>query len=120
MKFIFAFCFLFVAIPFSGLFAQTVTSTDLSSVISLSDDNDWSVFFDDHQKTAYIDFAKIHNNLSDLLVVNAKGEIVYQENIWQLPKNTIFELDYSQFAPGAYKMSIRTYSKTIEHTFIVK
>mgnify|MGYP000362622328 CR=1 FL=1 len=39
-------------------------------------------------------------NLSEIVVKNAAGDIVVREDVFDLPVNTIFEIDFSSYNQG--------------------
>jgi len=86
---------------------------------SINSDN-WSFFVDNESKIYYIDFESINVNLNDIVVKDQSGNIVYKEELWNLPVNTIYELDYTTFKPGNYDIELRAYTGVIRKTITVK
>lgn len=108
----------FVGCQFAA--AQSVTSNitaDLNlestfkSIAPAGDD--WTVYADEENKLFYIDFEKLKVNLSDIVVKNETGEVLLKENVFNLPVNTIYELDFSRYKPGAYEIELRTFTGAI-------
>lgn len=104
----------------SLLFAQTsVANTDLTASIALMA-NENAFFEDVDGKTIYIDFETVKVNLSDIKVKNENGEVVLKDELWSLPVNTIYELDYSQFQPGNYEIELRSFTGILKKSVSVK
>ena len=101
----------------SQLLAQSTTSltaeaTTASRLLDLSS-TDWSFYIDEEQEIYYIDFEKINVNLNDLKVINADGEVVLEDQLYELPVNTIYELDLSELPEGTYEVALRTFTGVI-------
>lgn len=110
----------FLLLAANALNAQTSSvSTSLmneeffSSATVPSTDN-WSFYLDEENKTYYIDFETINVNLSDIKVIDTAGEVVMSDNLWDLPVNTIYELNLHGMKPGDYKIELRTYTGVIQ------
>jgi len=103
-----------------SLFAQTsakgVTASNDTQVSALSvmGDAEMSIYSDDENQTYFIDFEKISVNLSDIVVKNKAGEIIFKDEVYDLPVNSIYELDASEFGSGEYVMELRTYTGVIK------
>ena len=102
---------LFVTVS-STLSAQSLASIDKVDMdfITLNEsDSDWSFYSDDENKTYFIDFEKLSFNLSEIVVKDQEGTIVMREDVLELPVNTIFELDFSDFKSGKYLIELRSF-----------
>lgn len=75
--------------------------------------DDWSIYSDAENKLYYIDFETLKVNVSDVLVRNEKGDMVWKDNVFNLPVNTIYELDFSHFKAGTYEIELRTFTGSI-------
>ncbi len=115
--------FLFTALAFFGLFnmlsAQTSVSTlptffDHFSGVANTDNSDWTFYHDSQNDIYYIDFEEINVNLNDLKVLDQFGEVIWKESLWDLPVNSIYELDMKHFEPGDYQIQLRTYTGVIQ------
>ena len=84
-------------------------STELPSL----DGDNWTFYLDSESKVYYIDFETISVNLSDIKVVNEEGSVVKKDNLWDLPVNTIYEVDFTDLKPGKYKVELRSYTGMI-------
>lgn len=108
-----------------SLSAQTSLTTNaqgfMPSETSLEEitDENWSFFTDDESKVAYIDFETLKMNLSEIVVKNEAGETVVREDVFDLPVNTIFEIDFSQYNQGEYEVELRSFTGMIKKSFSV-
>lgn len=100
--------------------AQTATSSvtpDLNLEATFKNftatDDDWTIYADEENKLYYIDFEKLKVNVNDIIVKNEAGEVLLKENVFNLPVNTIYELDFSHYKPGAYQIELRTFTGSI-------
>jgi len=111
---------LFVVLSISFLSAQGSASVNTKkpnilepSQFTTSTD-EWAFYFDNENKVYYIDFESINVNLSDIKLFNQAGEMVKSDKLWDLPVNTIYELDIHDLKPGNYKIELRSYTGVIE------
>ena len=101
-----------------SLFSQTTAkgasapSSENFSVVTL-DHADWSFYADDDSRTFYIDFEKINVALSDIIVKDETGEIVFKDDVVGLPVNAIYELNFDELGKGDYVVELRSYTKII-------
>lgn len=113
----------FVLISFS-LSAQSSaslsTSVNLDLVNLNESDNNWSFFVDEENKLYYVDFEKLSFNLSDIVIKNDDGEILFKEDVLDLPVNTIFELDFSSYAAGEYEVELRSFTGMLRKKVVIK
>ena len=96
-----------------SLFSQTTAKgasapgPENISVVAL-DNADWSFYADDDNRTFYIDFEKINVNLSDVVVKNESGKIVFKDDVEELPVNAIYELNFEELGIGDYTCLLYT------------
>lgn len=118
-------CFLFLgnAVMAQGELANAseftskgITTTDLKEI----NDDTWSFFVDEESNTYYIDFENLKVNLSDIVVKNDNGQVVLKDDVFDLPVNTIYELDFSEFQDGTYDVELRSFTGVIRRTIDVK
>lgn len=77
--------------------------------------SDWSIFTDGENRMVYIDFEKINVNLSSVNLKDADGKVVFKdETLWQLPVNTIYEIDFSKYPKGGYTVELKTFTSTLK------
>ncbi len=90
-----------------------IEAVQLQSFISEQEGGDWTLYADEENKLYYIDFEMLNVNLSDIVVKNQAGEVLLQDNVFDLPVNTIYELDFSKYQPGNYEIELRTFTGAI-------
>lgn len=82
---------------------------------------DWTVYCDHDNRVIYIDFEKINSNLSTVIVKDNEGKILFRdENLWQLPVNTIYEIDCDRYNKGDYTLELKSFTASVKQGFTVK
>lgn len=94
-------------------------SQELTSAAPIAQE-DWTLYADEDNKLFYIDFESLKVNVSDIIVTNKAGEVVLKENVFNLPVNTIYELDCSRYAAGHYEVELRTFTGVIRKEIVVQ
>jgi hypothetical protein len=121
-----AFILLFSGALFSPLFSQTVSkgimdseAANYGNELSLvnPDDEEWTYYLDKEKKMYYIDFEAISVNLTDIVIKNADGGVIYEDEVFDLPVDTIYEIDLTQFSSGRYSIEIKSYTNTTVRKF---
>ena len=110
------FLFYFVS-PCSAQSSASVNSQVLAGQINKQltiGGEDWTFYLDKESNVYYIDFESISVNLSDIKVYDKQGEVVLSDKLWDLPVNTIYELDLNKLQPGDYKIELRSYTGVIQ------
>lgn len=109
------------------MIAQTNLTSNLEENLLASNtellnlnDTDWSFYSDEENQLYYIDFETIQVNLSEVVVKNPQGEILFKDDVYDLPVNTIYELDFSPYGSGNYKVELRSFTKIIEKKINIK
>lgn len=103
--------------------AQTATTEEnnFETIAATFDfDNDWGFYSDQNDQLYYIDFENLKMNLSDIIVKNAIGETLLEEEVMDLPVNTIFEIDFSEFGSGKYQIELRSFTGVINKDIEIK
>lgn len=92
---------------------------DSSNLIKTT--KDWSFYADNENRILYIDFAKIDVNLSSVSVKDTDNKVVFKdENLWALPVNTIYEVDFSNKPKGQYTIELRTFTTTLKKVITIQ
>jgi hypothetical protein len=118
--------FAFVLLCFIGntLFAQSIASMEdnifSSDMLTELTDENWSFYKDEENKICYVDFEKIDFNLSEIVVKNDDGEILLQDDVFDLPVNTIYEIDLSEYGAGDYHIELRSFTEIIRQEVNIK
>ena len=108
-----------------SIFAQTTakgaSAPDMENISVVTLDNaDWSFYADEDNRTFYVDFEKINVNLSDIVVKNKSGEIVFKDSVIELPVNAIYELNFDELGKGDYVVELRSYTRVIKKDILIK
>ena len=121
-KFLLVFFFL-MAIGFTAT-AQSLASKSGEAIQSsklkeIQSDN-WDIFADDENKIYYVDFESLNITLADIVVKNASGSIILKDDVFDLPVDTIYEIDLSDQKKGTYKIELRSFTSVIRKSIQVK
>ena len=122
-KIIFAVTLLTVLIAQNPAHAQllSVNNTPEANAVTGSSKQDWSFYTDSKNRVLYVDFEKINVNLNGIVVKNKDGKIIFKDdNLWQLPVNTIYEVDFSTQDKGEYCVEVKTFTAVLRKTVILK
>lgn len=79
-----------------------------------------SVYADVENDLYFIDFESLSVNLNDIIVTDENGTVVLEEKVFDLPVNTIYELDLSEYQNGKYNIELRSYTATIRKEITLK
>lgn len=105
----------------SELAAQMTAKSPLASSSSSATElniNDWSIYADQESSTYFIDFEQLAVNVNKIMVKNTNGQIMWQEDVFDLPVNSIYELDFSNFTPGHYVIELEAFTGIIRKVVI--
>ncbi len=91
---------------------EVLASID-ENLIDLKSD-DWTFFKGEDVNTFFIDFEKIKSNLNEIKVTDSKGTEVFKDELWNLPVDTIYELDFQTYEKGTYTIEITTFTESVE------
>jgi len=102
--------------------SASTTSNEISTDKDLLDldDNNWALYADEENKLYYIDFESLSMNLSDIVVKRENGEVVLREDVFELPVDTIYEIDFNQYGDGTYEIELRSFTDALKQTVTVK
>lgn len=96
----------------AGALAQTsVHADDASPLLKELTNDDWSFFVDEENNVYYIDFELIKENLKEIIITDPTGKIVYRDELWDLPVNTIYEIDFSKIGSGHFTVELHSYTR---------
>ncbi len=95
-----------------GALAQTSAHTDDSApLLKELINDDWSFFVDHENNVYYIDFELIKENLKEIIITDPTGKIVYRDELWDLPVNAIYEIDFGKIGSGHYTVELHSYTR---------
>ena len=96
-------------------------SVQNSTTTTENKQQDWSFYTDAANRMLYIDFEKINVNLAAVSVKTLDGKLVFKDDsLWQLPVNTIYEVDFSKQPKGDFVVELRTFTTTIRRTVTIQ
>lgn len=102
-----------------SLASKSGESIESSKLKEIQADN-WDIFADDENKIYYVDFESLNITLSDIVVKNSSGSVVLKDDVFDLPVDTIYEIDLSDAKKGTYKIELRSYTSVIRKSIQVK
>ena len=101
--------------PLKAQLLSTSTSSGTETTNLTSNKQEWSLYTDKENSMVYIDFEKININLNGLVVKDKEGKVVFKDDaLWQLPVNTIYEVDFSKYPKGAYSIELKSFTATLK------
>lgn len=125
LLFVLLFASTFTCFAQSSSFSETasleasVNTTDNASLLEMDSDN-WAVYADEENNLYYIDFESMSMNLSDIIVRDQTGEILLREDVFDLPVNTIYEIDFNQYGKGTFEIELRSFTDAYRRTVTIK
>lgn len=103
---------------FCTLFCLTLSCfTYAQTSLSSSNKEEFSFFKDETSNFYYIDFESIDVNLNEIMVKDEQGNVLLEETVNNLPVDTIYELDCSQFQNGEYIIELHSYTTILRKPF---
>lgn len=104
-------------VSLGSLSAQTASSDYVSSSsMSTLTAGDWTIYADAENQLYYIDFEKLRVNLNTIVLQDEQGNVILKDEVFDLPVNTIYELDFSRLPVGRYQLELRSFSGVIRET----
>lgn len=94
---------------------ETATASTNPGLLELNNDS-WAIYADEENNVYYIDFENLSVNLSNIQVRRQDGEVVLRDDVFELPVNTIYEIDFNQFGSGNYDIELRSFTGVIRHS----
>lgn len=96
------------------------TSTTGTETSKQANKQDWSIYTDRENNIVYVDFEKINVNLSGVAVRDNSGQVLFKDDsVWQLPVNTMYEVDLSKYPKGEYTLELKTYTSVLKKNVVV-
>jgi len=96
-----------------------LTAVASESLLHIEND-EWSLFADEENQLYYVDFATLSVNLNDIVVTRQDGEVVLRDDLFNLPVDTIYEIDFSQYGQGSYTIELRSFTEVIRREIEIK
>lgn len=106
----------------SSAYNPSSVTASISSEKSLLDldDSNWSLYADEENRLYYIDFESLSINLSTIVVRRQDGEIVLSDDVFDLPVNTIYEIDFNQYGSGDYTVELRSFTGVLRRNVAIR
>ncbi|MCB0547247.1 MAG: hypothetical protein KDD19_06625 [Phaeodactylibacter sp.] len=98
---------------------ENATASANPGLLELNDDS-WAFYADEENDVYYIDFESLSVNLSDISVRRKDGEVIFREDVFELPVNTIYEIDFKQFGSGQYDIELRSFTGVIRRSVSIR
>jgi len=93
--------------------------TDLLSNNPVDTSEDWSYYQDVDNQLFLIDFETLNYNIFEIVLRDRNTDrIIYQEDVFDLPVNSIYEFDYSTYLEGEYTLELRSTVRTLEQKLV--
>jgi hypothetical protein len=125
-NFLIAFTLVLSSFASNTLFGQTLAVQNFSKDLpqSLADnknsESNLAWYSDDSERKFFLDLEKLSVNLNDIVVKNEKNEVLFQDKLWNLPVNSIYELDLTTYDKGTYDVEIRTFTTSMHKKVVLK
>jgi|GEM_PF-718506 hypothetical protein len=104
----------------TSAFSQQVSVENLTAKgVTAAVSEDQSLYTGGSEKVYYIDFEDLRMNLSEIVLKNDQGKILLKDDVFDLPVNTIYELDLSQYGSGTFEVELRSFTGVIRKTIAV-
>jgi len=109
---------LFVAVSSVMVSAQSASSgphfaNDPAMASAAVSDLDAAVFEDAESQAFFIDFESLDVNVNYVLVKNREGDVIWKDRVFDLPVDTIYEIDCSAYQPGRYTVEVQTFTSVL-------
>jgi len=84
-------------------------------------ESDWKFHTDSKSKTLFIDFEALGGNMSKLILKDARQDVVLTDNqLFDLPANTIYEVNLSKLEKGIYSIELHTFNSIIKEEVVIQ
>lgn len=94
----------------NSIYAQEVSQLDNSfEPVELEEES--GIF--NNSNSLFIDFENLDHLPTNFQVLNENKEVIYTENLLDLPEDSIYEFDLNSLEKGIYSLQIHTYKNTI-------
>jgi hypothetical protein len=80
----------------------------------LTNEDNWSFHTNQEGKLLYIDFESLGGKMNSLLLKSSEKDVVMEDNhLFDLPINTIYEVNLEKLKRGSYFVELTTYDNKI-------
>lgn len=82
---------------------------------------DFPLFKDKDYRIIYVDFELLNTNIKSLKIISKDGSVKFQDDVSKNGVDAIYEVDYSDYTAGTYKLELHTYTdKVLDSNFIIE
>lgn len=107
--------FLVIFFTLAFLSCNTVSAQEVSqlenSFETIEIEDETGIF--NNSTSLFIDFENLDHLPTNFQVIDENKEVVYTENLLDLPEDSIYEFDLNSLEKGTYSLQIQTYKNTI-------
>ena len=115
--FVLSLCQLLSAQPPTASTNNTLASTDAVDWANFENElnkDNWSFHTNKENKLLYIDFETLGGKMSRLVLKSAQEQVVVEDNhLFDLPVNTIYEVNLENLERGSYFVELYTYDHQV-------
>ena len=99
--------------------AQPSVSDATQELVSIENasNNPEAFFMDYDEKVYFIDFERFNVNINRISLVDKVGKELFSQEVWDLPVNTIYELDLKKYKFGQYTIKVETFKGLVYQEF---
>lgn len=98
---------------------STTTEIDWANFENEMTDENWSFHTDQQGKLLYIDFESLGGKMNRLVLKSSEKTIIIEDNhLFDLPINTIYEVNLENLKRGSYFVELYTYDNKVIHESI--
>ncbi|MEM1324979.1 MAG: DUF3244 domain-containing protein [Bacteroidota bacterium] len=114
---------LVLAFALFGAFTATAQNQAMSyaeEATTVSESASSSFLVDGEKNVYFIDFQDITINLNAIVIKDENGKVVWEDKVFDLPVDTIYELNLSAFQKGRYQVELQSFSKVIQKSITLR
>ena len=79
-----------------------------------------AIYADAENDLYFVDFESLSVILDNIVITNESGKVVLEKKVFDLPVDTIYELDLSEYANGRYNIDLRSFTGTLRKEITLK
>lgn len=79
-----------------------------------------SIYADAENDLYFVDFESLNVLLDKIAVTDENGEVILEKKVFNLPVDTIYELDLSAYKEGKYNIELRSFTGTLRKEITLK
>ena len=103
-----------------SLAAQNQVLSFAGESTTVSESASSSFLVDGEKNIDFIDFQDLNVNLNAIVLKDESGKVVWEDKVFDLPVDTIYELNLSAFHKGRYQVELQSFSKVIQKSITLR